>query len=141
MRIKLNTADRLFSQCVRERAEWKCERCGAQHERKSQGLHCSHWHGRGKWGVRFNPDNCSAHCYGCHAYLTAHPAEHRAWVEDHIGAGMMEILQELANDTSLGRLAKRSQKEIRAHYRAELARMQRLRSEGATGQIEFENWV
>lgn len=139
-KVKIKTSDQVFSRCVRERAEWKCERCGAQHEEGSQGLHCSHFHGRGKWAIRFHPDNAASHCYGCHSYLGGNPSEHLKWRTEHLGEGMVEILQELANDTSLGRMAKRSEKEITAHYRAELKRMKQLRSEGVTGRIEFENW-
>ena len=139
--VKIRTSDQIFSRCVRERSGWKCERCGAQHEEGSQGLHCSHFHGRGKWGVRFNPLNTSSHCMGCHLYFGANPSEHAKWMEEKLGPGMLQILQEMANDTTLGRLAKRSEKEIRAHYRAELARMKQLRANGETGWIDFENWI
>lgn len=141
MAVKIKTVDKYFSRCIRERAEWKCERCGSQHEQNSMGLHCSHFHGRGKWGVRFDPDNCEALCYGCHSYMEQHPMLHTERFIEVYGQGMFDILQEKANDTRLGRMAKRAEAEIRKHYRTELERMKELRAQGVTGRIEFENWV
>jgi len=138
--VKIKAVDSYFSRCIRERAGWKCERCGAQHQEKSQGLHCSHFHGRGKWATRFDPDNCFAICYGCHAYLGGHPEEHRRFVEEKIGTGMVQILQERANDTSLGKLSKKSEAQIRKHYRQQLERMKERRLLGHDGRLEFENW-
>lgn len=138
--VKIKAADRYFSRCVRERADWRCERCGAQHQPGSQGLHCSHFHGRGKWGLRFHPDNAFSLCYGCHSYVGSHPSEHTLFVEQKIGRGRVDMLQEMANDISLGRVAKRSEAEIRKHYRAELSRMQEARAAGDFLRIEFENW-
>lgn len=140
MPIKIRAADSHFSRCIRERAGWKCERCGAQHQEKSQGLHCSHYHGRGKWGLRFEPDNCEALCYGCHSYMEQHPRLHEQRMVDKLGAGMCEILQERANDQYLGRLAKRSEKEISKHYRKEYERMKQKRANGHTGRLEFVAW-
>ena len=133
MALKLKEADRLFSKCIRERAGWKCERCGSQHQEGTQGLHCSHFHGRGKWGVRFDPDNCESICYGCHQYLGSHPIEHEKRIREKLGDTLFEILNERARDTTLGRMAKRSEKEIRTHYRAELARLKE-------GGGKLENW-
>ncbi len=128
--VKIREADRLFSRCVRERAGWQCEKCGTQHEEGSRGLECSHFHGRGKWSPRFDPDNCFSICTACHFRLVGNPVEHVCK-----GDGFMQILTERANDLSLGRMAKRSEKEIRAHYRAELARMKELRAQGGPHRV------
>ena len=140
-KVKIKTSDRIFSQCVRERAGWKCERCGAQHQEKSMGLHCSHFHGRGKWGVRFDPDNTEALCYGCHQFMGANPSEHARRKEERLGRQLFEILLEKANDTSLGRIAKRSEKEIREHYRGQLKRMKLERDAGQDEYLLLENWI
>lgn len=137
--VKIRESDRLFSRCIRERAGWKCERCGAQHQEGSQGLHCSHFHGRGKWGTRFDPDNCEAICYGCHSYLGSNPIEHTKRQREKLGETLFEILAEKARDTTLGRMAKRSEKEIRAHYRSELKRIQEANARGE--EVTLENWV
>jgi len=61
-KIKIDKADRAFSLYIRERADWKCERCGNEPE----SLQNSHYFGRGRESTRFDPDNCSAVCYPCH---------------------------------------------------------------------------
>ena len=139
--VKIRESDRLFSRCVRERSGWVCERCGAQHQEGSQGLHCSHFHGRGKWALRFDPNNCFALCYGCHSYVGGHPTEHLAFATGKLGQGMIDLLQEKATDSKLGRLAKREEPEIRKHYRAALATMKQARADGHTGRLEFDGWI
>lgn len=135
--VKITSADRAFSLCVRERAGWACERCGAQYQPGTRALHCSHFHGRGKWSVRFDPDNAFAHCYGCHMHLGSRPHEFSAWVLERIGEGMYQILLERASDTKLGRIAKREKSDIAAHYRWQHRLMQEMRASGQTGRIEF----
>jgi hypothetical protein len=48
---------------------------------------------------------------------------------------------EKANDTKLGRIAKRSEKEIRAHYRGQLERMKMERDAGQDEYLLLENWI
>lgn len=83
--VRIDQADKFFSLFVRYRANWRCERCLTQHEVGSQGLHASHFWGRARESVRFDPINVCAHCHGCHSYLTASPEEHRAWKLKQIG--------------------------------------------------------
>lgn len=138
--VKIRTADKHFSKCIRERAGWKCERCGSQHQENTQGLHCSHFHGRGKWATRFDPDNCEALCYGCHSYMEQHPVLHEQRIRKKLGEGLFQILLEKARSTKLGRWAKRSEKVICAHYREEHKRLKQLRADGETGYLQLENW-
>lgn len=127
--IKIKAADKWFSLCIRERANWACERCGTKcPDDRRMGLHCSHYHGRGKWSTRFDPDNCRALCYGCHSYVGGNPTIHRREMIEHIGAGLYNLLLEKSNDNRLGRIAKRAEKEIAAHYRAEHKRMLEYRA-------------
>lgn len=139
--IKITPADKAFSLCVRERVNYTCERCGhfagpQLHKR----LDASHFHGRGKWSVRFDPENVSAVCMGCHLYLTAHPIEHMVWMQEKLGPYRFGALTERANDLSRGKLAKKSIPEIAAHYRYELQVMREKRKECSTGRIEFAAW-
>ena len=140
--VKIRPADKAFSDCVRERAGWKCERCGSYFEPgRRMGLHCSHFHGRGKWSTRFDGDNCQALCYGCHMQMGSHPDEHRRLMMEKLGPGGYDLLLERSNDTRIGRRVKREEAEIKKHYRAELRRMQALRANGALGRIEFDGWA
>ena len=77
--IKIDKADKLFSEYIRTRDNWTCQRCLKRYEPPTGALHCSHFMGRGKEATRFEPKNADALCYGCHRYFTAHPAEHYAW--------------------------------------------------------------
>lgn len=90
--VRIDPADKFFSLWIRWRAGWKCERCGAQFEVGGQGLHCSHFWGRAREATRFDPENCVAHCHGCHAFLTANPELHREWKLKQIGEEKYNLL-------------------------------------------------
>ena len=139
--IKRTPADKAFSDCIRSAAEWRCERCHTYYEEgRRMGLHCSHYHGRGKWGIRFCVENAEALCYGCHQYLGANPNLHSDHKLEMLGEGAIDLLREKSNDTSLGRAAKREVKDIAKHYRSEFKRIYDLRAEGVTGKITIESW-
>ena len=133
--------DAAFSLCVRERAAWKCEKCGAQHLEKSMGLHCSHHAGfsRGNWATRFHPWAAEALCYGCHSHYGGTPDRNREVMTD----AQEELLRERRDDRSLARMYRktRGKGEIAKHYREEYSRMRELRKDGETGRIEFEEWL
>lgn len=65
-RVKLDKADTEFSLFIRERDLWTCRRCHTRYPPGSRGLQNSHYYGRGKESVRFDPENCDALCSGCH---------------------------------------------------------------------------
>lgn len=90
--IKIDAADKLFSIFIRSRAGWKCERCYRQYTPPTNALHCSHFWGRRNESTRFEPDNASAHCYGCHQFFTSHPVEHRDWVFKKLGEKRFNLL-------------------------------------------------
>jgi hypothetical protein len=50
------------------------------------GLHCSHYYGRGRFSVRFDPDNAVALCYGCHRFLGSNPADHLDFIRERLGS-------------------------------------------------------
>lgn len=79
MGIKIDAADKAFSQYIRTRDNWTCQRCRTPYTPPTMALHCSHFMGRGKEATRFDPENADALCYGCHQYFTSHPAEHYQW--------------------------------------------------------------
>ena len=81
MGIKRTKWDKVFSNYIRERDHWTCQRCltisNKNNPNSRKGLHCSHYVGRASWSTRIEPANAMALCYGCHRYLTAHPSEHK----------------------------------------------------------------
>ena len=138
--IKRTPADKWFSLCVRERAEWKCERCGREFLLPyTQGLDCSHYKGRGNWGTRFEPLNAFALCYGCHSLV----GNDREFFVDKKGEAAESIVLEKRNNITLGKEYKRTggKGEIAKHYKAEYERMLELRAQGVTGRLEFTAWL
>jgi len=97
--IRIDLADKYFSLFIRYRADWRCERCGTPYEVGSQGLHCSHFYGRARESTRFAPENCSAHCMGCHSFLGANPEDHRHWKLNQMGQRAYDLLMIKANTT------------------------------------------
>lgn len=69
--IKISKLDALFSKQIRERDNWTCVRCGRRYEPPTNALHCSHFWGRANKATRYDPENCDALCYGCHALWEA----------------------------------------------------------------------
>lgn len=90
--VKIDAADRAFSQWIRTRDKWTCQRCDKYYAPPTMALHCSHFMGRGKEATRFEPQNADALCYGCHRYFTAHPAEHYGWQVKRKGQDVVDRL-------------------------------------------------
>lgn len=139
--MKISPADKYFSLCVRERSDWNCEHCGNNYRHRPQGLHCSHLFSRRHYSLRHCPDNCFSHCYSCHQRLGGCPVTFTRWAEERLGVGLVEILREKHLDTNLGKLMKKSQREIAAHYRQTYSDMQSKRAAGHTGRLEFVGYA
>lgn len=138
--IKRTPADDAFSKCVRERANWTCEKCNKYFpEGKRQGLDCSHHYGRRNWSIRLEPINAESLCYGCHSHYGG--TEDRR--KEVLNKGELEILIEKKNDIQLGKEVRKTKGkgEIAKHFREELKRMQELRAQGEMGRIEFVGWL
>jgi hypothetical protein len=134
--IKRTPADAFFSNCVRERASWHCERCAKFYpEGHRQGLHCSHHIGRGNHATRYEPLNGFSLCYSCHQKMGADPHAHTEWARERLGENSYEILIE--KKRQIVRKADRNLKEIAAHYREQLKLMETQRADGEAGRIEF----
>ena len=76
MAIKRTKWDVVFSNYIRYRDSWTCQRCGKRYLEKSQGLHCSHFYGRRSWATRIEPANAMALCFGCHQHVGSFPKDH-----------------------------------------------------------------
>ena len=140
--IKRTPADIAFSQCIRERSGWTCERCGISYPDNSAGLQCAHIFGRANKAVRLEPLNAVSLCGGCHMYFTANPMNFAIFVKDKLGDSY-GVLNELSNDIMRGKEYVRAIKsgDAAKHYRKELSRMQAVRSCGDTGRIEFVGYI
>ena len=136
--VKRTPADDAFSKCVRERADYTCERCGAVHQKGSMGLHCSHIYSRRHRTIRWAGDNAQALCFACHKWYGESPADSGLWINDLMGEGAMAILREKRD--SMVKVPKTEEKDIAKHYREQLRILEQQRAEGVTGRIEFESY-
>lgn len=114
-KVKIDKADKYFSQWIRTRDGWTCQRCSRKFVPPTQGLHCSHFQGRGKEATRFDPLNADALCYGCHQYFTSHPAEHYLWQVERKGQDTVDKLVLLSNQYK-----KKDRKLEAMYWKAEL---------------------
>lgn len=131
-------ADAAFSLCVRERANWSCERCGNMPHR--MGFHCAHVMSRGNWSVRFDPCNALALCYGCHE-VTGRKREDEFLPLVKRIFGELEYDRVYAESKRPGHGIRKAVPQIAKHYRAQHAAMVKLRDAGSTGRLEFVGWM
>ncbi len=85
-RIKLRPADVLFSRYLRLKIG-HCEVCGkpGQGDEGITGLCVSHYWGRRNESVRFNPDNITITCPGCHRKFHEMPAIYYMFQKKKLG--------------------------------------------------------
>lgn len=94
-RTSLKTrCDRLAARLVKDRAGWKCERCGKQNPPK---LDWAHIFPRRHHNARWDLDNALALCRPCHTYTGNHPATFTSWLMDWKGRDWLEALERKAN--------------------------------------------
>lgn len=136
--MKLKPADIWFSKCIRERAEWTCERCGRVHARGSRALHCSHFFSRRHRATRWSPDNAAAHCYGCHVRLGGDPVLFTDWIRKYLGETRFDMLRDRHNQSV--KISKVEEKEIARHYKAQYEFLLEKRSQGVTGYLDLVAW-
>jgi 5-methylcytosine-specific restriction endonuclease McrA len=75
--IKRTAADIKLSKQIRERDGWTCQRCGREYERGDGRLQAAHCFTRAikREGLRMDPSNLLALCYGCHHFVDSHDGE------------------------------------------------------------------
>lgn len=95
--IKRNLTDALFSDVVRELANWVCQRCGGNFEERKDIFDNSHFYSRRNRSVRFDFENTSAICRGCHIYFGEHPAEHTEFFKKKLGEKGFDALSRRAH--------------------------------------------
>lgn len=135
MALKRDKFDTVFSNLVRERADWTCDYCGRTFHHEKQKLHCSHFKSRRHKSTRYHPYNAFSHCIGCHRQLGEDPYEFTRHAEITYGEMTIDRVAHLAALSM--RLKPWQMDEIYQHMKSELKRMTSLREQGVTGRIEF----
>jgi hypothetical protein len=133
-RTKIDAADRLFSQFIRERDGNRCQSCGA--DGRLTQLECSHFFGRRMESVRFDQENADAFCRTCHQIFEPQkgfvrsgvagtpdaPAPYRAWKMAHLGAKRFAALEVRAHTT-----AKKDRKMMLLYVKSLIAELRKTR--------------
>jgi len=138
--MKRDKFDKLFSDSIRERDNWTCQRCKKYYpEGQRQGLHCSHIFSRRHRATRWEPSNAVAHCYACHEYLGGNPVIFSQWAREYLGGYVLDMLDE--KHRLIIKLTKHDKVEMYAHMRSEHARMLRERAAGDDGILTFSGYL
>jgi len=137
MGVKRDKYDRIFSDCIRERADHTCEHCG-QFIGKTVSCHAAHIHGRSARSTRWCADNAICLCASCHFEFGTHPTEFTAWLRKYLGEGYLDMLNERTR--AIKKWTKHEKEEMYQHYKAEHIEMLKQRAKGVTGRITFLNY-
>lgn len=131
--MKISTADKYFSLCVREAADNTCETCG-----KVGRMEASHVYSRRHRKIRWDKLNIMCQCNGCHRSWHESPLKSFRWFEETYGRGRVDLLLEKMQ--SKVKVSKLEEKEIGVHYREQLKILDQRRAEGEAGKLDFESW-
>ena len=135
MALKLKACDTWFSKCVREAADWTCEKSGVKFERGSMGLHCSHIFSRRHRTIRWCKENAQALSYNAHQWFGANPADSAVWLEETLGEGHIQLLREKRD--SRVKIPRSEEKAIATWYKNEHDKLIDRRMNGETGKLDF----
>ena len=137
--MKRDKHDKCMSFLVRERAEWRCERCNKYFpEGHRGGLKCSHYYGRARKSTRWFPDNLTSLCTGCHFYFGGARDEYTSFLRKELGEVLFDDLVLRGNKPR--KYTKSDMAEMYTHYKAQLAYMEKRRMKGERGWIDFVQW-
>lgn len=132
----MTNADLAFSKCVKERADYKCEHCGTSYRENDAGLDCSHNFSRAYKAIRYHPDNAFALCYHCHKFWWhSNPIDSAEWAVKKLGKDKIRNLRKLRENN-----IEPNQERVAAYYSLVYQQMKKLREQGKTGRIEFDNF-
>jgi|TARA_Y100000593_G_C4320072_1_gene343264 hypothetical protein len=138
--IKRDACDAAFSDAIRMRNNFTCEKCelvdtNGQMTGKSRVMETAHVYGRRDRSLRWHTDNAVCLCSSCHRKFTESPLDFASFIENEVlGEGRTEMLRERRNAQI--KYNKKQKEEIKKHYKAECRRLQKLRDAGETGYIE-----
>lgn len=138
--MKRDKFDKLFSDSVRERDDWTCQRCGKYFpEGHRQGLHCSHIFSRRHRATRWEPKNATSHCFSCHQYLGSNPIMFNHWARDQLGDDVIDYLEKRHRE--IVKLTTQEKKEMYIFMHKEYDRMKDERMNGEQGVLSFSGFL
>ena len=135
MKVRRKKHDKVFSDLVRERANYKCESTGEDKRNDPGTLDCAHIISRRRLITRWHPQNAIALSRGEHMFFTEHPFDWRDFCVEKFGEDYIAELRRIANQTV--KWTPKMREEIYQHYRKEYARMLEARL-FSQERLEFE---
>lgn len=139
--IRRDKYDATFSDLIRERANWTCERCrkvdvDGQARGKSLKMDNSHFIPRRHQNTRFSAENCDCLCKGCHKYFTEdNTGLYATWKRNKLGDERYEALIE--EGKKIRKRTKADKEEMRDHHLACFGYIRKRREKGEIGYIDF----
>jgi len=93
-KIKLRTSDRLWTQYMRIKQKYTCQKCGRIYpEDNCRNLGVAHFHGRGHENVRFDEENTLCLCsIPCHQWFDEHKTEFTEFMLKRLGQKRFDLL-------------------------------------------------
>jgi hypothetical protein len=122
MPVKIDKLDAVFSKIIRLRAGYRCEVCRTAYPDGGKGLHCSHHWSRRHQSTRYDFDNASSMCWGCHQKLGGNPIQFQSWIESYLGETRYALLNE--RHQQIKNRTKHDREELYQHLRGELAKLE-----------------
>ncbi len=136
MKVKRKKLDIVFSQLVRERANFICQNCCICKRYEQSTLDCAHIMSRRSLALRYHPKNAVSLCRSCHMFFTEHPFDWADWCRDHFGDDLVAELRLVSNKPV--KWTKVQREEIYKFYKEKLVEMQVQRTMGLQEMVEFE---
>ena len=97
-KIRIKPADKLFSNYIREKADWKCQKCGKLCRLNGEWiarLEASHYFSRSHGGTRYDEQNVYSLCGSCHkrmgGYTPSENREYDLWVKEMLGTDYTKL--------------------------------------------------
>lgn len=105
--VEINRADKLFSDHIRKKAGYRCQKCGKLCRIKGvwiASLQASHYWTRNHWNVRYDERNVIPLCDPCHRrmgeYKRNEDGEYDLWMKERLGEDGYKRLKIDANTTA-----------------------------------------
>ena len=140
-RIKNAKIDDIFSRCIRESANWTCQKSGledpeGQAKGRSWGMQCCHIFGRRTVSMRWWPDNAICMNSRWHRYYTENPLLFDRFVRSLQGDAVIDALRERFNRKDI-KYTDKDRREIYEYFEKTFQSMREMRLDGETGRIHI----
>ena len=118
-KVKIRKTDKLFTQLMRIKYDFTCQKCGRKPKLSNLGV--SHYHGRGRENTRYDEENCTLLCnIPCHREWGGEKrAEYTAFMVKNLGQKDYDLLMLRAHLYS-----KRDDKAVEMVLKAQLEELQ-----------------